>query len=79
MVFDTPAGGGTRMVDERVSRETILARMDAEPLPPAARCELFRSTFRMRRDAWADGAWRRLADGQCTGERIRSQAAAAAE
>ena len=78
MVFDTPAGGGSRMVDERVSRDAILAGMDAEPLPAAARCELFRSTFRMRRDVWADDAWKRLAGGRCAGERIRSQAAAAA-
>jgi para-nitrobenzyl esterase len=78
MVFDTPAGGGTRMVDERVSRDEILARLDAEPLPAAARCELFRSVFRMRRDAWADEAWARLAGGQCAGERIKSQASVAA-
>lgn len=79
MVFDTPTGGGTRMIDERVSRDKILARMDAEPLPAAERCELFRSTFRMRRDPWADQAWRRLAGGQCTGERISPSAPAAAE
>ena len=78
MVFDTPAGGGTRMVDERVSRDGILAGLDAEPLPAAARCDLFRSIFRMRRDAWADEAWSRLAGGQCEGERIKSQAAVAA-
>jgi hypothetical protein len=78
MVFDTPAGGGIRMVDERVSRDGILARMDAEPIPAADRCELFRTTFRMRRDPWADAAWKRLADGQCVGERIKSSAAVAA-
>ena len=45
------------------------------------RCALFRSTFRMRRDPWADTAWKRLAGGQCRGERISLQpvAAAAAE
>ena len=81
MLFDTPAGGGTRMVDERISRDEILARMDAEPLPAEQRCALFRSTFRMRRDPWADTAWKRLAGGQCRGERISLQpvAAAAAE
>ena len=78
MVFDTPAGGGIRMVDERVSRDGILARMDAEPIPAADRCELFRTTFRMRRDPWADAAWKRLADGQCVGERIKSPVAVAA-
>lgn len=78
MVLDTPSGGGTRMVDERISRDEIFARMDAEPIAPQARCDLFKATFRMRRDPWADGAWRRLAGGQCAGERIKPAAAMAA-
>jgi para-nitrobenzyl esterase len=70
MVFDTVAGGGTRMVDERVSRDTILARLDSEPLASTERCELFRATFRVRRDPWADEAWQRLAGGRCEGPRV---------
>jgi hypothetical protein len=78
MVFDTPAGGGLRMADERVTREEVLALMEAEPLDPAARCALFRATFRLRRDPWADEAWKRFADGRCEGERVPGPAARAA-
>jgi para-nitrobenzyl esterase len=78
MVFDTPAGGGLRMADERVTREEVLALMEAEPLDPTARCALFRATFRLRRDPWADEAWKRFADGRCEGERVPGPAARAA-
>lgn len=78
MVFDTTAGGGLRMIDEKISRGSLVARMDAEPIPADARCDLFRATFRMRRDPWADAAWKGFAGGQCKGERIRSAASMAA-
>lgn len=77
MVFDTSGGGGVRMVDERVTREEVVALMEAEPLNPTARCALFRATFRTRRDLWADAAWKRFADGRCEGERVPGQAARA--
>jgi para-nitrobenzyl esterase len=77
MVFDTPAGGGTRMTDERVSRDSLVGQMEAEPITLAARCELFRETFTARRDAWADTAYRRFAGSQCPGERLNRSASAA--
>jgi para-nitrobenzyl esterase len=70
MVFDTLRDGGTRMIDERVTRDELVARLDAEAIAPQQRCELFRDTFRMRRDPWADAAWKRIAGGQCAGERV---------
>jgi hypothetical protein len=77
MVFDTPADGGSRMTDERVSRESLVGQMEAEPITLAARCELFRETFTARRDAWADTAYQRFAGGQCPGERLNRSASAA--
>ena len=61
-----------------MTREAIVAMMEAEPLPVDARCALFRATFRNRRDDWADAAWGRFAGGGCAGERVRPRAAAAA-
>ena len=77
MVFDTPADGGIRMINERVSRDSLLGQMEAEPLALAARCELFRETFTARRDTWADTAYQRFAGGQCPGERLNRSASAA--
>jgi hypothetical protein len=76
MVFDTPADGGIRMINERVSRDSLLGQMEAEPLALAARCELFRETFTARRDTWADTAYQRFAGGQCPGERLNRSASA---
>jgi para-nitrobenzyl esterase len=76
MVFDTPADGGIRMINERISRDSLLGQMEAEPLALAARCELFRETFTARRDTWADTAYQRFAGGQCPGERINRSASA---
>lgn len=75
LILDTPAGGGIRHAGDRVTREAIVAMMEAEPLSVAERCALFRATFRNRRDDWADAEWRRFAGGGCSGERVRSQAA----
>jgi para-nitrobenzyl esterase len=76
MVFDTPAGGGSRMTDERVSRDSLVGQMEAEPIAVAARCALFRETFTARRDAWADTAYQGFAGGQCPGERLNRSASA---
>lgn len=72
MVFDTPAGGGLQVSTEKVTRDSIVAAMDAEPLQPAARCELFRSVFRRQSDPWADAVHQRFAGGACTGPRLSS-------
>ena len=65
MLLDTPAGGGTRMSTERVTRESLLQAMEAEPGDDAARCALFRRTFRFDRDAWTEAAWKTFAGGRC--------------
>ena len=74
MIFDTERDGGVRMQDERVSRDLLLQTMQAERLTTDARCEIFRATFRNRRDDWADLAWQRYADGRCRGERLLRRA-----
>ena len=78
MVFDTPAGGGIRMLPSNVSRDTVVAIMQDERLPDADHCQLFRATFRNRQDPWADAAWDRYAAGRCSGPRVMSPAMAAA-
>jgi para-nitrobenzyl esterase len=65
MLLDTPAGGGTRMSSERVTRESLLRMMEAEPGDDATRCALFRRTFRFDRDAWTEAAWTTFAGGRC--------------
>jgi para-nitrobenzyl esterase len=74
IIFDTPAGGGIRMSASDVSRESVLAAMEKETLPISERCALFKATFRNRVDDWADGAWRRFAEGACDGQRLGSRA-----
>lgn len=71
IVFDTPAGGGIRMEPTAVSRPQLLAMLEQEPLSAAQRCQLFRSMFRERVDAWADAAWTRFNGGRCTGPRAQ--------
>jgi len=78
MVFDTPPGGGIRMLPSNVSRDTVVAIMQDERLPDADHCQLFRATFRNRQDPWADAAWDRYAAGRCSGPRVMSPAMAAA-
>jgi para-nitrobenzyl esterase len=78
MVFDTPAGGGIRMLPSNVSRDTVVSIMQDERLPDADHCQLFRATFRNRQDPWADAAWDRYAAGRCSGPRVMSPAMAAA-
>ena len=70
MVFATDVRGGVRMQDDFVSRELVLQKMQQEPLQTTQRCELFRATFRNRRDAWADDAWQRYAAASCSGARV---------
>ncbi|NDD74479.1 MAG: hypothetical protein EBZ40_05810 [Gammaproteobacteria bacterium] len=70
MVFATAARGGVRMQDDFVSRELVLQKIRDEPLQTAQRCDLFRATFRNRRDAWADVAWQRYAAASCAGARV---------
>ena len=65
MLLDTPAGGGTRMSTEHVTRESLLRDMAAEPGDDASRCALFRRTFRFDRDAWTNAAWKSFAGGRC--------------
>ncbi|MFZ9709354.1 MAG: carboxylesterase/lipase family protein [Steroidobacteraceae bacterium] len=76
LVFDTPAGGDVRMLPGLISRDAVLAGLEAEALTPPQRCALFRATFRNRDDAWADAAWPRIANGACAGARLtRSETA----
>jgi|LauGreDrversion4_2_1035121.scaffolds.fasta_scaffold01475_11 para-nitrobenzyl esterase len=77
MVFDTMTDSGIRMLPSNVSRETVVAVMQAESLPDTDRCQLFRATFRNRQDPWADAAWQRYAAGRCSGPRVMSGVAAA--
>ncbi len=44
MVFDTPAGGGSRMSSEGVTKASVIAEIDRDPRLPAQRdkCERFR-------------------------------------
>jgi para-nitrobenzyl esterase len=77
MVFDTITDGGIRMLPSNVSRDSVVAAMQAESLPDTARCELFRATFRKRHDPWADAAWERFAADRCSGPRVMSAVAAA--
>jgi para-nitrobenzyl esterase len=77
MVFDTMTDRGIRMLPSNVSRETVVAVMQAESLPDTDRCQLFRATFRNRQDPWADAAWQRYAAGRCSGPRVMSGVAAA--
>lgn len=75
MVFDTPAGGGLRMLPSNVTRDTVVAAMQAERLADADHCRLFRATFRNRQDPWADVAWNRYAANRCSGPRVMSPGA----
>lgn len=72
IVFDTANGGGIRMEPSNVSRESVSALIDGEPLAVDQRCSLFKATFRNRVDEWADAAWRRFAGGACVGQRVGS-------
>jgi len=65
LILDTDAGGGVRMSSGLVTRDSVLAAIDREPLPERSRCELFRATFRSRHDSWADEAWGRVSGGRC--------------
>ncbi|MBU3672965.1 MAG: carboxylesterase family protein [Sinobacteraceae bacterium] len=79
MVFDTPAGGGIRMLPSNITRDTVVAAMQGEGLTDAEHCQLFRATFRNRQDVWADTAWERYAAGRCSGPRLMSQEMASSE
>jgi hypothetical protein len=45
MVLDTPAGGGSRLSTEGVTRESLIAAIDANPRLPTQRdkCRIFRT------------------------------------
>jgi len=51
IIFDTPQDRGIRMMADKVTRESVVARIAADPDIPSqrARCELYLSTFR-----WGD-------------------------
>jgi para-nitrobenzyl esterase len=67
IVFDTPARGGVRIVEDGASREDVLARMESDEPPGDGACAMFRATFRSGYDPWADRAWQRFRGGACAG------------
>ncbi len=69
LVFDTLAGGGLTISDERLSKESVAREIFAETIGVDQRCSLFRATFRNARDPAADQLWAQLSPGQCSGPR----------
>ncbi|MBW2697275.1 MAG: carboxylesterase family protein [Deltaproteobacteria bacterium] len=65
MVFDTPAGGGIRMQDGRITRADVIAAVDAETsLAQPERCRVFWNLFRHSED-WSEEEWRDMGAGGC--------------
>lgn len=69
LIFDSPADGGLRVATEKLSRESVAKEIFEEPIDVAARCTLFRATFRNADDAGADALWANLGISQCEGAR----------
>ena len=71
LVLDTAADGGLRMAPSNVTRESVRALIERTQANAAARCALFRATFRNRDDPWADAAWREFSPtASCVGGRL---------
>ena len=68
-VLDTEAGGGIRMTDIEVTRESLIAEMENEPgLDSNEKCRLFARVFRFVDDeekAWVDSSWKSFNSGAC--------------
>jgi para-nitrobenzyl esterase len=62
LVFDTPAGGGLRMANEEVTRDTVLAAVATDPrlAAPRDRCRIYREL-----SAWGRGANRATYAERC--------------
>lgn len=65
LVFDTPGDGGIRAVEVSLSRDHIIAAIDAEPdLDQQEKCALFFDLFSRRPD-WSLEAYRRIGRRGC--------------
>ena len=68
-VLDTDTGGGIRMTDIEVSRESLLVEMDKEgELDSSGKCRLFARVFRFsdpEEKAWIDESWKSFNGGAC--------------
>ncbi len=65
LVFDTPADGGVRVAEVTLSREDVIAAVDAEPdLAQDEKCALFRDLFSPRPD-WDIEEYRRIGRHGC--------------
>ncbi len=69
LIFDTPTDGGLSVATEKLSRERVASEIFAEPIDGAARCKLFRATFRNADDPGADALWTQLSVNRCEGAR----------
>jgi para-nitrobenzyl esterase len=67
IVLDTPEDGGIRMSSQIITRNGILARLDAaKPFPGGSNCALFRDPFQFPED-WRESLRRKLLDRGCDG------------
>lgn len=68
IVFDTPQDRGIRMIDEKVTRDSVVAQIATDPDIPSqrARCELYVSTFRWD-DAFDRAEYENLGEAGCAG------------
>lgn len=65
IVFDTPDGGGIRMARERITRESVIAAVDAqEELAPLDKCRVFHNLFRYE-EAWSVETFREMGRDGC--------------
>lgn len=65
LVFDTPRDGGIRLVEVTLSRDHVIATIDAEPnLDQDEKCELFLDLFSRRPD-WNIEEYRRIGRHGC--------------
>ena len=68
-VLDTETGGGIRMTDIEVTRDSLLAEMEKEAdLDANGKCKLFARIFRFSDDdekAWIDTSWKSFNGGAC--------------
>ncbi len=65
IIFDTEAGGGIRIAETRLSRDQVIAAVDAEPeLGQGEKCDLFHDLF-FRRPEWTAETYRRIGQLGC--------------
>ncbi len=65
LVFDSPRDGGIRLVEVTLSRDHVIAAVDAEPnLDQNEKCELFLDLFSRRPD-WNIEEYRRIGQRGC--------------